>query len=140
MMTYERKAFYHETDQMGVIHHSNYLRWLEEARIFFLDNLGLSYKKMEEIGIISPVVSIKLDYVKPVHFDDYVLIDMKVIKYTGVKMIFEYVIRDKNTNDVMVRAESSHCFTDGKSVISFKREYPEFHKVIEDYVNSSLND
>ena len=140
MMTYERKAFYHETDQMGVIHHSNYLRWLEEARIFFLDNLGLSYKKMEEIGIISPVVSIKLDYVKPVKFDDYVLIDMKVIKYTGVKMIFEYVIRDKNTNDVMVRAESSHCFTNGKSVISFKREYPEFHKVIDDYVNSSLND
>ena len=140
MMTYERKAFYHETDQMGVIHHSNYLRWLEEARIFFLDNLGLSYKKMEEIGIISPVVSIKLDYVKPVHFDDYVLIDMKVIKYTGVKMIFEYVIRDKNTNDVMVRAESSHCFTDGKSVISFKREYPEYHKIIDDYVNSNLND
>ena len=140
MMTYERKAFYHETDQMGVIHHSNYLRWLEEARIFFLDNLGLSYKKLEEIGIISPVVSIKLDYVKPVHFDDYVLIDMKVIKYTGVKMIFEYVIRDKNTNDVMVRAESSHCFTDGKNVISFKREYPEYHKIIDDYVNSSLND
>ncbi len=140
MMTYERKAFYHETDQMGVIHHSNYLRWLEEARIFFLDNLGLSYKKMEEIGIISPVVSIKLDYVKPVHFDDYVLIDMKVIKYTGVKMIFEYVIRDKNTNDVMVRAESSHCFTDGKNVISFKREYPEYHKIIDDYVNSNLND
>ncbi|MBR6288762.1 MAG: acyl-CoA thioesterase [Acholeplasmatales bacterium] len=140
MMTYERKAFYHETDQMGVIHHSNYLRWLEEARIFFLDNLGLSYKKMEEIGIISPVVSIKLDYIKPVHFDDYVLIDMKVIKYTGVKMIFEYVIRDKNTNDVMVRAESSHCFTNGKSVISFKREYPEYHKIIDDYVNSSLND
>lgn len=140
MMTYERKAFYHETDQMGVIHHSNYLRWLEEARIFFLDNLGLSYKKMEEIGIISPVVSIKLDYVKPVHFDDYVLIDMKVIKYTGVKMIFEYVIRDKNTNDVMVRAESSHCFTNGKSVISFKKEYPEYHKIIDDYVNSNLND
>lgn len=140
MMTYERKAFYHETDQMGVIHHSNYLRWLEEARIFFLDNLGLSYKKMEEIGIISPVVSIKLDYVKPVHFDDYVLIDMKVIKYTGVKMIFEYVIRDKSTNDVMVRAESSHCFTNGKNVISFKREYPEYHKIIDDYVNSSLND
>lgn len=140
MMTYERKAFYHETDQMGVIHHSNYLRWLEEARIFFLDNLGLSYKKMEEIGIISPVVSIKLEYVKPVKFDDYVLIDMKVIKYTGVKMIFEYVIRDKKTNDIMVKAESSHCFTNGKSVISFKREYPEFHKIIEDYVNSSLND
>lgn len=140
MMIYERKAFYHETDQMGVIHHSNYLRWLEEARIYFLDKLGLSYKKMEEIGIISPVVSIKLDYIKPVKFDDYVLINMKVIKYTGVKMIFSYEIKDKNSGDVMVKAESSHCFTDGKNVISFKREYPEFHKIIEDYVNSNMNE
>lgn len=140
MMIYERKAFYHETDQMGVIHHSNYLRWLEEARIYFLDSLGLSYKKMEEIGIISPVVSIKLDYVKPVKFDDYVLIEINVVKYTGVKMIFNYVIKDKETGEVRVKAESSHCFTDGKNVISFKREKPELHKVIEDYVNSCINE
>ena len=137
MMTYERKAYYHETDQMGVIHHSNYLRWLEESRIFFLDSLGLSYKKLEEMGIISPVVSIKIDYIKPVRFADVVLINLKVIKYTGVKMIFSYEIIDKETKELRIKAESSHCFTDGKSVISFKREKPELHKIIDDYVNSS---
>ena len=137
MMTYERKAYYHETDQMGVIHHSNYLRWLEESRIFFLDSLGLSYKKLEEMGIISPVVSIKIDYIKPVRFDDVVLINLKVIKYTGVKMIFSYEIIDKENKELRIKAESSHCFTDGKSVISFKREKPELHKIIDDYVNSS---
>lgn len=136
-MIYERKAYYHETDQMGVIHHSNYLRWLEEARIFFLDSLGLSYKKLEEMGIISPVVSININYHKPVRFDDVVLIDMKVLKYTGVKMIFGYKIIDKATNELRITAESSHCFTDGKNVISFKREKPELHKIIEDYVNSN---
>ena len=136
MIIYERKAFYHETDQMGVIHHSNYLRWLEEARIYFLDSLGLSYKKLEEIGIISPVVSINIDYVKPVKFDDIVLIEMNVSKYTGVKMIFDYVIKDKLTGEVRVKATSSHCFTDGKSVISFKREKPELHKILDDYVSS----
>ena len=72
MITYERKAYYHETDQMGVIHHSNYFRWLEEARVYFLDELGLSYKHMEEIGIISPVVSIAAEYKKPVKFDEIV--------------------------------------------------------------------
>ena len=138
MIVYERKAYYHETDQMGVIHHSNYLRWLEEARVYFLDKLGLSYKKMEEMGIISPVVSLNINYIKPVRFDDVVLIEMKVIKYTGVKMIFNYEIKNKETGELMVKAESSHCFTDGKNVISFKREKPELHKILENYVNSEV--
>ena len=47
MFTYRRRAYYHETDQMGLIHHSNYLKWMEEGRIAFLDEMGLSYKEME---------------------------------------------------------------------------------------------
>ena len=110
MITYERKAFYHETDQMGVIHHSNYFRWLEEARVYFLDELGLSYKHMEEIGIISPVVSIAAEYKKPVKFDEIVVIYIRITKYTGIKLELEYEIRDKATNELMVKAESKHCF------------------------------
>ena len=49
MFKYERRAYYHETDQMGIIHHSNYLKWMEEARIALMDKLGFSYKKMEEL-------------------------------------------------------------------------------------------
>jgi len=134
MITYERKAFYHETDQMGVIHHSNYFRWLEEARVYFLDKLGLSYKHMEEIGIISPVVSIAAEYKKPVKFDDVVIIYIRIAKYTGIKLELEYEIRDKSTNDLMVKAESKHCFIKNNSVISLKREYPSFDKIFHEYV------
>ena len=51
MFTYKRKAQYHETDQMGIIHHSNYVRWMEEARIAFMESLGFGYDKVESLGI-----------------------------------------------------------------------------------------
>lgn len=53
-MKYEHKTQYYETDQMGIIHHSNYIRWFEEARIDFMDHCGFSYAQMEKDGLISP--------------------------------------------------------------------------------------
>ena len=70
MFTYSRKAHYHETDQMGVIHHANYPKWMEEARVAFLDSLGVSYRAMEEAGVLSPVVSLAVEYKRPARFDD----------------------------------------------------------------------
>ena len=61
MFTYTRRAQYHETDQMGVIHHSNYVKWMEEARISFMDELGMSYHALEELGIVSPVTGISVE-------------------------------------------------------------------------------
>ena len=55
MFTFERKANYYETDQMGIVHHSNYIRWFEEARLEMLRAMGLPYKKMEDNGILIPV-------------------------------------------------------------------------------------
>ena len=136
MIVYERKAYYHETDQMGVIHHSNYFRWLEEARVYFLDELGLSYKHMEEIGIISPVVSIAAEYKKPVKFDEIVVIYIRITKYTGIKLELEYEIRDKETNELMVSANSKHCFVKNESVISLKREYPDFNDIFLNYLEN----
>ena len=66
--TYCRKAQYHETDQMGIIHHSNYVKWMEEARIGYMNQMGFSYKKVEELGVISPVVEISVAYKKQVFF------------------------------------------------------------------------
>jgi len=136
MITYERKAYYHETDQMGVIHHSNYFRWLEEARVHFLHEIGLSYRHMEEIGIISPVVSISAQYKKPVKFDDTVIIYIRVTKYTGIRLELEYEIRDKKTNDLMVLAESKHCFIKDNNIISLRKEYIDFDKKFLNYVEN----
>ena len=123
---YEHQAKYYETDQMGIIHHSNYVKWMEEARMDLMDQMGLSYKQMEEMEIISPVLSIAVEYHSMVHFDDTVVIQTKLVKYNGIKMEVEYVMTDKETGELRTTARSSHCFLNrsGKP-ISLKRSYPE---------------
>lgn len=71
MGVYRRKAQYHETDQMGIIHHSNYVKWMEEARIDFMKELGFGYGEVEKRGIVSPVAGVSgFIYKKPGAFDD----------------------------------------------------------------------
>ena len=123
---YEHHAKYYETDQMGIIHHSNYVKSMEEARMDLMEQIGLSYKQMEAMEIISPVLSISVEYHSMVHFDDTVVIQTKLVKYNGVKMELEYVMTDKETGELRTTAKSSHCFLNrsGKP-ISLKRAYPE---------------
>lgn len=136
MIEYERKAYYHETDKMGVIHHSNYLRWMEEARIYMLDSLNLSYKALEDKGIISPVVSVNVKYKSPARFADNCTVRLKLTKYTGVKFIISYEIINKDTNVLLVEAESVSCFVKDGKVISLKNESIEDHKKLLNYLES----
>lgn len=123
---YEHKAKYYETDQMGIIHHSNYIKWMEEARMDLMDQMGFSYKEMEELEIISPVLSVTCEYKSMVHFDETVVIDAKISYYNGVKMTIQYRMTDKKTGELRTIATSEHCFLNrsGKP-ISLKRSYPE---------------
>lgn len=124
--SYEHHAKYYETDQMGIIHHSNYIRWMEEARMDLMEQIGLSYKGMEEMEIISPVLSVSCQYKSMVHFDDTVVIEIKIAEYNGIKMKVEYTMTDKKTGELRALATSEHCFLNrsGKP-ISLKRSYPE---------------
>ena len=129
MFKYERRAYYHETDQMGIIHHSNYLKWMEEARIALMDKLGFSYKKMEDLGIISPVIFASCEYKKPVLFNDDVTICVSVEEYNGLKLTFNYEIINNKNGDVSTIGKTKHCFMKDNQIISLKRTLPEFHDV-----------
>ena len=123
---YMHHAKYYETDQMGIVHHSNYIRWMEEARMDAMSQFGISYRSMEEGGIISPVVSVSCQYKSMVHFDDTVQIQVKVIKYNGVRLDLEYEMTDKESGELRTRGTSTHCFLDREGrVISLKRDRPE---------------
>lgn len=126
---YQHHAKYYETDQMGIIHHSNYIRWFEEARIDYLNQIGLTYKTMEEQGIISPVLEISCKYQKMMYFDDIATIIVKVIAYTGVRFAIEYEVYNQN-NELCTIGSSKHCFIDkeGKP-ISLKRTKPEYDQL-----------
>ena len=129
---YEHKIQYYETDQMKVVHHSNYIRWFEEARTFFLEVYNMPYHKMEEMGIICPVLSAHAEYKSMSRFGETVQIEVEVIKYTGIKYAIAYMVRDKETGTVRCTGETWHCFLNeqGKP-LSLKRSYPEIHNIFE---------
>ncbi|MCR5102766.1 MAG: acyl-CoA thioesterase [Butyrivibrio sp.] len=129
-MMYRHKVQYYETDKMGITHHSNYIRWMEEARIAFLAEKGWSYARLEDEGIISPVVSVDAHYKKTTTFNDDVAIDVCVIDFTGVKLKLGYkmYLEDK----LVFEGESMHCFLNKEGrPIRLKSEYPEFYEMLD---------
>ena len=99
------KVRYAETDQMGVVHHGNYPQYLEIARIDWLESLGISYKSMEEEGIMLPVFELKLKYIKPVTFHENLRVETQLRELPNVKIIFDYSIF--NEKDEMVTSATS---------------------------------
>ena len=129
MNHYKHTIQYYETDKMGITHHSNYIRFMEEARIFFLKNAGFPYEKFEEEGVISPVVSITCDYKKTTTFPDELEIEVSVSEISPAKFKLQYQMNVDGT--LVCSASSTHCFlsADGRPV-SIKKQYPEFYEAL----------
>ncbi len=100
---------YAETDQMGVVYHGNYAVYFEMGRVEWLRNLGVSYKKMEETGIMLPVVSLTMNYKKPARYDDLLTVTTRFKSQTSVKIEFDYEIHN----------EKGELLTTGHSVLVF---------------------
>ena len=131
MYAYIHTVHYYETDKMGITHHSNYVRWMEEARMDFLKSIGYGMRRLEADGITSPVVSVECQYKRPTTFDDVIRIDMDIEKYTGVKLMLTYVMTNVATGEVVLTARSSHCFIDADGrPIAVKKYFPAFDEVL----------
>lgn len=134
---YKRRVKYYETDRMGVVHHSNYLRLIEDARMEWLRDNLMSYSDMEKAGIIIPAVSASGDFISYLHYDDLFKITIKLIKFKGVKMTFEYKVINMENNQLCYKGTSSHFFAvDGsyKPYYKFRNEHPELYKKISSLV------
>ncbi len=125
---FERKINYYETDQMGIVHHSNYIRWMEEARIELLRELGMPYDKMEEEGVLIPVLSASCEYRKAFRFGEIFRIYVFPMEFNGVKMKLGYKIYNKTTGELHSVGETGHCFLDkDMKLIRMKKDYPEIY-------------
>ncbi len=102
---------YGETDQMGVVYHGNYAQYLEMGRVEWLRNLGISYKNMENDGIILPVVSLELKFKKSAVYDDLITVVTTLKKIPTVKIEFDYKIYNES-GDVLVEANTVLAFMD----------------------------
>ncbi len=126
---YEHHVHYYETDKMGVAHHSNFIRWMEEARVYLMSEIGFSYKRLEEEGIISPVTGVECDYKVMVNFDDTVLIDVSEEFYNGIKMTIKYTMTNKATGKLLAVGKSRHCFLNNEGrLVNLKKSCPELNE------------
>jgi acyl-CoA thioester hydrolase len=105
---------YSETDQMGVVYHGNYAQYFEMGRVEWLRNIGISYRWMEENGIMLPVVSLNINYKKPARYDDLLIVKTIFKKQESVKIEFDYEIRNEK-DELLTIANSTLVFVDMKT-------------------------
>ncbi|NHF59322.1 acyl-CoA thioesterase [Flavobacteriaceae bacterium TP-CH-4] len=102
---------YSETDQMGVVYHGNYAQYLEMGRVEWLRQFGISYKSMEERGVMLPVISLHVDFRKSAVYDDLLRVRTRLIKIPTVKIEFEFEIYNEK-NELLVEARTVLAFID----------------------------
>lgn len=105
---------YAETDQMGYVYYGNYSTYFEVARVELFRTYGVSYKEMEEQGVMMPVLEQKIKYIRPAKYDDLLTIKTYLKEKPGVRIRFEYEVYNEE-NTLLTKAETTLVFVDMKT-------------------------
>ena len=132
MKPFVHKVQYYETDMMGVAHHANYIHWMEEARIDFMDRLGFPYAAMEKENVYSPVKAVACEYKNPCTFGDEISVTVSPESFNGVVMTMVYEMR-KQDGTVVCSARSEHVFLNREGhFVRLKKVMPDFCAAVEE--------
>ena len=130
---YERKINYYETDKMGIVHHSNYIRFLEEARSRWLEEINMSMEKLESQGFTIPTLEVNCKYKYHVTSGDILIIEPYIAEYNGIRMTIKYNVMEKETKNIIIEAYTKHCFTDRNlKPINMKKKNIEIYNKFEE--------
>ncbi|WP_100372981.1 acyl-CoA thioesterase [Bacillus sp. FJAT-45037] len=123
---------YAETDQMGIVHHSNYVVWFELGRTHLIKEIGFNYSEMEKDGYLSPVTDIQVSYKRPATYGEEVTVNTWVEQYDGIRVIYGYEVWNSK-EQLCVTGTSSHCCVKKETFrpISIRKQLPEWHEVYE---------
>lgn len=110
-MQIKHRVYYNETDQMGRVYHANFLFWMEKARTEWLREKGISYKELEETGVMLPVKELAIEYLNPVNYDEEVIIDVEIEEFTRIKVKFNYIFFNEE-GIIFGKSNSINVFTD----------------------------
>ena len=113
--TIEVRVRYAETDQMSFVHHSNYLKYFELARLEWLNFLGISYSQLEESGVLMPVVRASAEYIKPLFFDESFKITVSLMDPPKATLKFQYVVVNSK-NKTVCKGETVLAFLSKKTM------------------------
>ena len=136
---------YAETDKMGIVHHSVYPIWYELARTDLSKQAGFPYSKMEEVGIMTPLVELNCKYYSPATYDDDLIVTARVSKLTPARVVFYYEVFKENNIDMPINTGYTVHAIVNKDLkqIKTKKLFPEIYetmeKMLETDENSSTN-
>ena len=131
------KVRYVETDQMGIVHHSNYYAWFEVGRTEYITQIGMTYKQMEEANIILPVVESSCKYMQGAKYEDIIIVETYMHELSGAKVIFNYNIIRESDVKILAKGSTTHAFVNESfRVVNLKKANAEmwsrFQKLFED--------
>lgn len=124
-----KRVHYQETDQMGVVHHANYVNWFEIARTEWMRAKGIAYKEIEKLGLMLPVLEVNVKYHQSAFYDEQVAIYTKIQRMSPVRLVFYYEVRQidsgntpHNTNeeefapqgDILTTGTTSHMWVNAQ--------------------------
>ncbi len=137
MNTYQHEVKYYECDRMGITHHSNYVRFMEEARVDWLDQLGCGFDRIEADNVFSPVVSVSCEYKSPTTFKDIIDIEVKISRMSEMKFEFEYMMRCKDK--LVCIGHSVHCFTENGRPVAIAKRLPALYNSLTTLLSDQHN-
>ena len=127
---YERNVYYYETDKMGIVHHSNYIRIFEETRVHYLAEAGMPFENIEAEGVLMPVLSVECSYKHPLVFGEPFQSSIKVTKFNGTTLHLAYRVISLKTGELCAEGSSSHCFTDtDMKPLRTKLKFPHIYNI-----------
>ena len=109
--TYKRRVKFYETDGMRVVHHANYLRYFEEARVEYLRAGGIDLNDLMKEGIVFPILEISAKYIKSAEYDDVLLIKTYLRRVDRARLDFEYEVVREKTGEVLTTGKSTNTYT-----------------------------
>lgn len=138
MTPYIHKVQYYETDKMGITHHSNYIRWMEEARTHYLEETGWSYDRLEKQGMISPVLAVNCKYKESSTFSDEIQINVQLLDCGPVRMTIGYEMTNTKTGSIVCTGTTEHCFLNtNRKPIRLKKDCPEFYQTMQSLITTN---
>jgi len=121
--TTELKVRYAETDQMGIVHHSNYYVYFEAAREDFILGAGISYKEIEDKGIMMPLVETQCRYIEGAKYADELIIETSLQELSPIKVVLEYKVIRVNDGRLISKGKTIQAFVDSESfkIVNLKK-------------------
>lgn len=118
---------YAETDKMGIVHHSKYYVWFEVARDEFISKLNITYKEIEDMGVMMPLIETHCKYLEGAKYGDEIIIKTSIEQLTGVKVVFKYEVFRASDDKILAKGSTVQAFVSSNEfkIINIKRKYPE---------------